>query len=72
MKKTEAISILATSVRPREPKDRARYDKAVKMAIEALRCSETPKSSDCISRQAAIDAHGTEERGKLYEQKTEI
>ena len=36
MKKAEAISILATSVRPREAKDRARYDKAVKMAIEAL------------------------------------
>lgn len=25
-------------------------------AIEALRCSEFPNSSDCISRQAAIDA----------------
>ena len=46
MKKAEAISILATSVRPREPKDRARYDEAVKMAIEALKCSETPKSSE--------------------------
>lgn len=46
MKKTEAISILATSIRPREPKDRARYDEAVKMAIEALKCSETPKSSE--------------------------
>ena len=69
MKKAEAISILATSVRPREPKDRARYDEAVKMAIEALKCSETPKSSertaetaqnvsdsDLISRKAAIDA----------------
>ena len=68
MKKTEAISILATSVRPREPKDRARYDEAVKMAIEALKCSETPKSSertaetaqnvkdgDSVFRQAAID-----------------
>ena len=40
MKKAEAISILATSVRPREPKDRARYDEAVKMAIEALKSSE--------------------------------
>lgn len=69
MKKDEAISILATSVRPREAKDRARYDEAVKMAIEALKCSETPKSSertaetaqnaqdeDLISRKAAIDA----------------
>lgn len=28
--------------------------------------------SDLIDRQAAIDAHGTEGRGKLYEQKTEI
>lgn len=36
MKKDEAISILATSQRPREPKDRARYDEAVKMAIDAL------------------------------------
>lgn len=36
MKKDEAISILATSLRPREPKDRARYDEAVKMAIDAL------------------------------------
>lgn len=36
MKKNEAISILATSVRPREQKDRARYDEAVKMAVNAL------------------------------------
>ena len=36
MKKNEAISILATSQRPREPKDRARYDEAVKMAVDAL------------------------------------
>jgi len=36
MKKNEAISILATSARPREPKNRKRYDEAVKMAIEAL------------------------------------
>jgi len=36
MKKNEAISILATSVRPREPKGRTRYDEAVKMAINAL------------------------------------
>lgn len=46
MKKAEAISILAASVRPREAKDRARYDEAVGMAIEALKCSETPKSSE--------------------------
>ena len=69
MKKADAISILATSVRPREAKDRARYDVAVKMAIEALKCSETPKSSerpaesaqnvqngDLIQRKAAIEA----------------
>lgn len=36
MKKNEAISILATSARPREQKDRERYDKAVKMAVDAL------------------------------------
>jgi len=29
---------------------------AFRMAIEALSCSENPKNSDCISRQAAIDA----------------
>jgi len=30
---------------------------AFRMAIEALSCSENPNNSDCISRQAAIDAH---------------
>ena len=55
MKKDEAISILATSPRPREPKDRARYDEAVEMAIDALSCSEFPNNSDTISRQQAID-----------------
>ena len=40
MKKDEVISILATSARPREPKNRTRYDEAVKMAIEALRQPE--------------------------------
>jgi hypothetical protein len=55
MKKAEAISILATSVRPREAKDRARYDEAVKMAIEALKCSETPKSSERTSETAQAD-----------------
>ena len=29
---------------------------AFRMAIEALSCSEKPNNSDCISRQAAIDA----------------
>ena len=29
---------------------------AIDMAIEALNCSEMPNNSDCISRQAAIDA----------------
>ena len=55
MKKAEAISILATSVRPREAKDRARYDEAVKMAIEALKCSETSKSSERTSETAQAD-----------------
>ena len=36
MKKNEAISILATSVRPIEQKERARYDEAVKIAVDAL------------------------------------
>ena len=52
MKKAEAISILATSARPREPKDRARYDETVRMAIEALKCSETPKSSERAAETA--------------------
>lgn len=43
MKKNEAISILATSVRPREPKDKARYDKAVKMSVDALKEPERKK-----------------------------
>ena len=62
MKKAEAISILATSVRPREAKDRARYDEAVKMAIEALKQPERTQertethACDLIDRQAAVDA----------------
>lgn len=55
MKKAEAICILATSVRPREPKDRARYDEAMGMAIEALKCSETPKSSEQNAETAQAD-----------------
>ena len=55
MKKAEAISILAASVRPREAKDRARYDEAVGMAIEALKCSETPKSSEQNAETAQAD-----------------
>ena len=43
MKKDEAISILATSVRPREPKDMEKYDKAIKMAIDALNEPERKK-----------------------------
>lgn len=54
MKKAEAISILATSVRPREEKDRAKYDKAVKMAIEALKAQEMKNSTDAISRADVI------------------
>ena len=61
MKKTEAISILATSVRPREPKDRARYDEAVKMAIEALKRSETPKSSERTAESAQNASSGAHE-----------
>ena len=49
MKKDEVISILATSARPREPKNRTRYDEAVKMAIEALRQPE-PKWIPCSER----------------------
>lgn len=38
----------------------ARLDEAIDMAIDALKCSEIPNSSDTISRQAAIDArHNT-------------
>ncbi len=57
MKKDEAISILATSARPREPKNRTRYDEAVKMAIEALKAQDVPETNveDTISRQTAID-----------------
>ena len=56
MKKAEAISILATSVRPREAKDRARYDKAVKMAIEAL---EQPERTcvNCGRTGCPIEEH---------------
>ena len=66
MKKDEAISILATSLRPREPKDRARYDEAVKMAIDALNCSEIPNNSDTISRQQAIDALRAMQTYKMF------
>ena len=69
MKKAEAISILATSVRPREAKDRARYDEAVRMAIEALKCSETPKSSERTAETAQPDH--TAESGKKVEQTDE-
>ena len=55
MKKAEAISILAASVRPREAKDRARYDEAVKMAIEALKSSEIPNNSERIAETTQID-----------------
>lgn len=36
---------------------------AFRMAIEALSCSENPNNSDCISRQAAIDA--VQSRGEV-------
>lgn len=70
MKKAEAISILAASVRPREAKDRARYDEAVRMAIEALKCSETPKSSEQNAETAQADHIA--DTGKMAEQTAEI
>ena len=39
---------------------------AFRMAIEALSCSEFPNSSDCISRQAAIDAIDRYYKDKRY------
>lgn len=54
MKKNEAISILATSVRPREQKDKARYDEAVKMAIDALNEPEQ-QWIPCKREQPTID-----------------
>lgn len=57
MKKDEAISILATSSRPREPKDRARYDEAVKMAIDALNKPE-PKTGHWIDAVIPNDNGG--------------
>lgn len=72
MKKDEAISILATSARPREPKNRTRYDEAVKMAIEALRQPE-PKWIPCSERlpEEGHDVLITKEPSKIkgYEQK---
>lgn len=70
MKKAEAISILAASVRPREAKDRARYDEAVRMAIEALKCSETPKSSEQNAETAQADHIA--DTGRKVEQTAEI
>lgn len=57
MKREEAISILATSVRPREPKDQKRYDEAVQMAIEALKAQDNPDTAtgDIIYRRDAIN-----------------
>lgn len=39
---------------------------AFRMAIEALSCSENPNNSDCISRQAAIDAIRAMQTYKLF------
>ena len=39
-----------------EPQINQAAFEALDMAIEALDCSESPNSSDTISRQAAIDA----------------
>ena len=68
MKKAEAISILATSVRPREAKDRARYDEAVKMAIEALKRSETPKSSERTAESAQNASSCAHENDLIFRQ----
>lgn len=70
MKKAEVISILAASVRPREAKDRARYDEAVRMAIEALKCSETPKSSERTAETTQTDHIA--DTGRKVEQTGEI
>ena len=41
---------------PQAAQTQKKRNDALDMAIAALSCSEKPNSSDCISRQAAIDA----------------
>lgn len=73
MKKNEAISILATSLRPREPKDRARYDEAVKMAVDALNklerkvhgCEYCCEDSDGYVLSIEKNGHAYIQNGKL-------
>ena len=58
MTKAEAIAMLKRIQEPEawEPQINQAAFEALDMAIEALDCSESPNSSDTISRQAAIDA----------------
>ena len=57
MTKAEAIAMLKRIQEPEawEPQITQAAFEALDMAIEALDCSESPNSSDTISRQAAID-----------------
>ena len=59
MTKAEAIAMLKRIQEPEawEPQISQVAFEALDMAIEALDCSESPNSSDTISRQAAIDAN---------------
>ena len=56
MTKAEAIAMLKRIQEPEawEPQITQAAFEALDMAIEALDCSESPNSSDTISRQAAI------------------
>ena len=58
MTKAEAKAMLKRIQEPEawEPQINQAAFEALDMAIEALDCSESPNSSDTISRQAAIDA----------------
>lgn len=68
MTREEAKAYIIQHCMPNYPKmDKTEWDAAMGKAIEALswepsedaRCSETPNSSDCISRKAAIDTLDT-------------
>ncbi len=57
MTREEAKAYIIKHCIPNYPKmDKTEWDTAMGMAIEALSSSETPNSSDSISRQAAIEA----------------
>jgi len=56
MTSAEAISILKNAAFLSTKTKYQAIEEAVDMAIEALKYSEVPNSSECISRQAAIDA----------------